>query len=344
MFAPDNSRACENSWELLSSFLAGHFYYTVRGNAMANQLLDNRKSALVDYFQAALSAASASVSRPGQFLSGMWEQFFDYAKKSVPALKHETEAAFAVRIAQAYAPAEHVRAMHPQQVHDYALRAFMTVIARAHKKAIDYTDDILNQRETVVPAMQDAFNGLSRAHRLELGASLHSRGTVQVATPYDDAARHITELNAEVARLAGENVRLVQKCRELEMQRQLSPARTAVTASRTSNAKILALAQEQLRERERLAKENKRLRSALSSAQSTITSLQSDARTLLDAARTNIERYAKSMAPDDVLPSDSVSVAPRPAPAKSSAAAAESSAVTEMMSEFDATAFDRDFG
>jgi len=128
------------------------------------------------------------------------------------------------------------------------------------------------------------------------------------------------------------------------MQRQLSPARTAVTASRTSNAKILALAQEQLRERERLAKENKRLRSALSSAQSTITSLQSDARTLLDAARTNIERYAKSMAPDDVLPSDSVSVAPRPAPAKSSAAAAESSAVTEMMSEFDATAFDRDFG
>jgi len=356
MFAPDNSRACENSWELLSSFLAGHFFYTVRTNAMADQIMRGRQSALVDHFQASLSAAGAMVSKPGDALSAMWAQFHTYARESVPALKHETESMFALRMAQAYAPAEHVRSMRPQQVRDYAMRAFMTVTARAHTKAIEYTGEILSEDKTVIPAMQDAFNELSRSHRFELGRSLHSRGSVQAATPYDDAARHIGELTAEVGRLASENARLAQKFRETEMRSRMAPRESSRGDARSAAA-ALAQAREHLRARERLARENRELRSRLSSAQSVITSLQSDARTLLDAARTNIERYAKSMAPDDVLPSDSVSVAaktrgratrvspppPAPAPAPTVPPPDGDTTVADMMSAFDADSFSRDF-
>jgi hypothetical protein len=351
MFAPDNSRACENSWELLSSFLAGHFFYTVRTNAMADQIMRGRQSALVDHFQASLSAAGALLAKPGDTLSAMWAQFHEYARKSVPALKHETESMFALRMAQAYAPAEHVRSMRPQQVRDYAMRAFMTVTARAHTKAIEYTGEILSEDKTVIPAMQDAFNELSRSHRFELGRSLHSRGSVQAATPYDDAARHISELTAEVGRLASENARLAQKFREMEMQGRMAPRED--TRGSRSAAAALAQAREHLRARERLARENRELRSRLSSAQSVITSLQSDARTLLDAARSNIDRYAKSMAPDDVLPSDSVSVAakqrraarpsPPSPPSPPPAPTGDGTTVADMMSAFDTEAFSQDF-
>lgn len=362
-------RTCERMWELLSSFLAGHLFYSARENAVAEHIRTGRKRAVVDCYQAALAVASGELNKNGAFLEAFWKQFYNYARETVESLKHDTEIAFMQRVAQAYTPVEHLAAMSPQRAQQFTLAAFKTVSIRAHEQARRvFVDDVLCHRESAIDEMRNSFNGISRAHRLTLGADLNSRGKVQGSTPYDDAARHIHELTLEVRRLTRDNERLKQKIREAEFERPKS----------TATAELLTHAQGQLAARERLAQENARLRGELTAARSTISSLQDDARTLL-----NVARLAGTTVDEEIAPDDSVSVrgdralhsrpadfrpappasqphAPPPAPApapphaptpappapRAASAPRPSDAVSELMSGFDAesqSAFERDF-
>jgi hypothetical protein len=213
-------RTCESMWELLSSFLADHLFYTARESALAEHVRLGKTRALVDCYQSLLGATINGLSAKPDYLRMLWDQFFEYSRKIVPAMRHDSVLAFTGRVAQAFTPLEYLQTMSPETMTQFTLRAFRAVVIRAYEHArTDFASQVLLGTPAVVDEMRDRFNEVSRTQRLVIGGELSSRGAVNTTTPYDDAARHIRELMQEVRRLGSLNERLAQRVRVAEVER-----------------------------------------------------------------------------------------------------------------------------
>lgn len=299
---PAYDESCERMWELFSTFLTEQIFYAAYDSAMGYHA-QNKSVSIADHYLSLLSASCQRLARDRELVARLARTFFDYAKSSQPALKHDSEPVFLSRVVQAYAPATYVRDMGPDQIRQYTQGALVTIALRAYEiaRGADVSDRILRREAAVVDSLRGQFNQLSRAHRLELGAQLSQRGKVTVKTPYDDASEHIRLLTAQIQNLQTQVGRLTQDNQTLRegISREKLRAKTwgerASEQGRRQASSVATLTAENSRIKRELARHSKANTELLRCAASQISAREKlarennqhleDARTLLNIQR-----------------------------------------------------------